>query len=131
MNGTAWFYNATTGRRTLLIEAKADSSDKDVRGLGGKVAKTLQTLKIAEVDFVVSKSVAKDNYESIVGHFESSFMDKNFQDNRMRPKEAKEGEDPRKSRNLTNVEKYNFIVPDKVDLESVFDYKFQTQCVKS
>jgi hypothetical protein len=44
--------------------------------------------------------------------------------NHKKTKDAKEGADPRTLRNETNVEKYNFILPDGVDIAASDDYKF-------
>lgn len=41
MNGFTWFYNAVSGRRTLLVSTKANSEAKEMRGAAAKAAKQL------------------------------------------------------------------------------------------
>jgi hypothetical protein len=106
LNGTSFFYDAITGRRVLLINGKANSSPKDIRGYAKKAAGSLQGLKILNCHFLLSQSLA-ENFADSVGYFEAAFIEQNNVPKCcMRPQEPKEGADPRTTRNEITVEAY-------------------------
>ena len=101
--GTNWFYHASTGRRGLIALAKKHTVS-DFRGLAAKVASALQSKKIKDTHFIFSSSIT--NLEELAGHFINNFENKNYESDCKRPLDVKEGEDPRKTRHLSNVENY-------------------------
>jgi hypothetical protein len=79
----------------------------------------------------LSGSIGATGFESLAGHFESAFIEKNHENICMRKKTAKEGEDPRISRTESNVVSYNLVLPAGVNVSQSDDYKFQVQCARS
>ena len=125
--GTNWFYHSDSGRRVLVALVQKQTI-KDIRGLAEKVAKALQSKKIKDVEFVFSSSIS--NINELSGHFINNFENKNYESDCKRPLEVKEGEDPRKTRHLSNVENYSVSLED----ESIKDnqtYRFQLAAANS
>ena len=102
MKGAAWFYNAHTGRRSVAVLVKENPNDVDIRKVAVKTVGQLTSFKINSVEFVFSSTIDIE----LIGHFEAQFICSNHQHTLKREKEAKEDQDPREARHLTNVEHY-------------------------
>ena len=92
MSGAYWFYHQN--KRVLLLQKSKDKPDakpedikKSYRSLGVTACASLQSKKVDDVQFLVSKKVANEN----LGVFENSFMLSNYE-NIKKKFEAKEEE---------------------------------------
>lgn len=83
-------------------------------------------MKIRDIELLLSSSILDGKYTELIAHFEAAFIEKNYQLTHKKVLDQKEGEDPRSLRNETNVDSYEFLLPENVVLAQCEEYNFQT-----
>ena len=106
----------------MIIRHKNDPTT--IRGAAKIAAKQLKAFKIKNCEFCFTDS-------ALIGHFENSFMQWNYEICSKRPKkDYGEDVDPRTLRVETNIEKYTINVADK-SYENNEEYKLQLAAARA